>query len=428
MNTIYTFFRNLLWRWNGVYPEAKKRCMASSSFYGAHRMKIQKSHYLDIVYAIGLLNFALTHQEFVDPEYVLRDSVTLLQVTRDAAIFIEGKQGMPPAFSITTYSFATVGQIVVGEYIIVMPLSALLRLSEKLSDIGPDTVFLHNTARCGGTLVSNMLEHTGRVIAWNEPRVVDNVLRHANHTWNRKTSQSVLRATIKMLTKPYCGFEEAPSAYVIKLCAIYGSCWRLLRKAAPGATNLFLYRNLNAAALSTGRILPMVPICFPIYLASLSKNPHALAFVLYMLGCSGAGYADMPARYDYLLEWGYRTVLSNCKAFMDMRRNGLRIPALRYEDLISEPDTMVPALLKAVGIPESLTSRAMEALQLDSQTKAPFSQQAMADKKKRSVDFTELDSDFLEHMTQECEEAGVPGPYDWVEDFRLPGTIEPPSK
>ena len=399
-----------------------------AGFYGAHRMNIQKSHILDIVYAIGLRNFVLTHQEFVDPEYVLRDSVTLLQVTRDTAIFIEGKQGMPPAFSVMAYSFATVGQIAAGEYIIVMPLSALLRLSEKLPDIGPNTIFLYNTARCGGTLVVNMLEHTGRAIAWNEPRVLDSVLSHANHTWNRITSQSVLQASIKMLTKPYSGSEESPSAYVIKLCATYGCYWRLLQKAAPGATSLFLYRNLNAAALSCRCVMPMVPICFPIYLASLSHHPHALAFILHAFGGPGAGYADMPARYDYLLEWGYRTVLMNCKAFMDMRRNGLHIPALRYEDLISEPDTMVPVLLKAVGLPENLTSRAMETLAQDSQTKAPFSQQAMAEKKKRAVDFMELDPDFLEDMRQECEEAGVPGPYDWVEDFRLPGTIEPQSK
>ncbi len=107
--------------------------------------------------------------------------------------------------------------------------------------------------------MTNILEHTGRVVAWNEPRVLDNIFRQANHAWNRKTSKLVLQAAIKMLTKPFSGYDNEPLAFVITLCAAYGSQWRMFHDVAPKATKLFLYRDLNAAAESQRCVIVMVP-------------------------------------------------------------------------------------------------------------------------------------------------------------------------
>lgn len=203
-------------------------------------MKIQMKHFIDIVYPVTLRNFLLTHEDFVDPEYVLRDSVTLLQVEKDTVIFIEAKEGMPPAFSLR-YAFATIGQMVTGEYIITMSLSTFLRLAEKLENPGTKAVFIHNIARYGGSLVTNILEHTGRVVAWNEPRMLDFIGKQVNHAWNRKISKQVFRAAVKMLCKPYGGLDLPPLKYAIKVCPIMGSYWRLFHEAVPEATNIFVY-------------------------------------------------------------------------------------------------------------------------------------------------------------------------------------------
>ncbi len=274
--------------------------------------------------------------------------------TTDTAIFIEGKKGMPPAFAMS-YSFATIGQMAIGESIIVMPLSIFLRLSEKMEKLSAKTVFLYNTARCGGTLVTNILEHTGRVVAWNEPRVLDNIFRQANHAWNRKTSKLVLQAAIKMLTKPFSGYDNDPLAYVIKLCAAYGSHWRMFHDVAPEATKLFLYRDLNATAESQKRVITVVPSFNAVLCAaSLTANPHALPGFLSQTMFTGSGWSDMPVRYSNVWEWSYRLSLINLKSYLDMRQNGIHIPAFKYEDLLANPQNTVTVLLKAVGIPQNL--------------------------------------------------------------------------
>ncbi len=385
-------------------------------------MKIRMSHMIDIIYPVTLSNFVLTHQDFVDPDYVLRDSVTLLQVTKDTAIFIEGKKGMPPAFSMS-HSFSTLGQIVTGEYIIVMSLPTFLRLSDKLEDNGSAMVFLHNTARCGGSLMCNILEHTGQIVAWNEPRVLDNICTQINHSWNRIKSKQILKAGLKMLAKPYGGLNVSNVKYVIKVCCIMTPQWALFQEAIPRGTHVFVYRDLNATAQSLCRVMPTMPICMILYIASLTGNPFAVAFLYHYYGFPPREYKDMPARYDYLQEYGYRSVLYSLRAFKEMRKSG--IAAFKYEDLVSHSEQIIGALLAEVGLERNLVSRASKAMDMDSQAKSPFNQQKMKKAKEAEKNLFGLDPEFLEDMQQEFEQAGVPGPYDWNEDFRLPGTVVP---
>ena len=273
--------------------------------------------------------------------------------------------------------------------------------------------------------MTNILEHTGRVVAWNEPRVLDNIFRQANHAWNRKTSKLVLHAAIKMLTKPFSGYDNDPLAYVIKLCAAYVSHWRMFHDVAPEATQLFLYRDINATAESQQRVITVVPSVITVLrAASLTANPYALSFLLSQTMFTGSGWSDMPVRYSNVWEWSYRIMVINIKSYFEMRQNGIHIPAFKYEDLLANPKAVVTALLKAVGIPENLASLAIKAMEQDSQAKVPFSQKAMATKK-TPVDLAKLDSEFLDDMQEEFAEAGVPGPWDWVEGFRLPGTVIP---
>ena len=80
-----------MWHFTGLHSEIKNR-QSDDGFIGAHKINIQMKHMVDILSPITLSNFLLTHEEFIDPEYVFSDKVTLLQVTKDTAIFIEGKK------------------------------------------------------------------------------------------------------------------------------------------------------------------------------------------------------------------------------------------------------------------------------------------------------------------------------------------------
>ncbi len=420
LNIGFTSCRNVIWRLSGLHSAIKNR-EGEDGFIGAHRMKIRMKHIIDVLQSVTLRNFLLTHEEFIDPEYVFSDNVTLLQVTKDTVIFIEAKKGMSPAFSMC-FSFATVGQIATGEYIITMSLQTFFDLSGKLGKFDNKLVFLHNTSRCGGSLVVNILEHTGCVVGWNEPRVLDNVARQLNHTWNRTTSKRVFQATLRMLAKPYSGIDSSVAKYVIKPSVLIAPYWRMLYEAAPRAIHIFIYRDINTAAQSLARVSPAISSCMITYLASLTGNPQAVPFFSHWNGTEGLGYTDMASRYDYLLEMSYRSVRNALLSFREMQKSGVHIPAIKYEDLVSDPESIVAALLKEIGIPAQVMSRALKAMEVDSQSQVPFSQEKMATLVVEAK-LSDLDPEFLEDMQQEFEEVGVPGPYDWDENLRLPGTI-----
>lgn len=107
-----------------------------------------------------------------------------------------------------------------------------------------------------------------------------------------------------------------------------------------------------------------------------------------------------------------------------MRESGLKVTALRYEDLMREPDRVLTELMKALNMPESLASEAKKALKADSQATQPFNQKDMA-KFREFIGERDPNEELLRDELQEIsEEYGVPGPRDWEKELiKLPGTI-----
>ena len=108
-----------------------------------------------------------------------------------------------------------------------------------------------------------------------------------------------------------------------------------------------------------------------------------------------------------------------------MRERGLQVTAVRYEDLVQEPDRILTELLKIANMPESLVPLAKNALKTDSQATQPFNQRE-AGKLKKVLGERDPEEELLRDEMQELyEEAGVPGPRDWEREglITLPGTI-----
>ncbi len=146
-------------------------------------------------------NFIMTHDGFVEPEYVLRNDVSLLHLTKTYALFIQQDPTMAPAFD-SMFDFAPVGQIITGRYVIKLPIESFLKLGEEMECQEEKIVLLHNIGRCGGTLVNSCFGHTRRAVTWCQPRALDNALRLGNFAWDRKTSCGILHCSFKMLAKP----------------------------------------------------------------------------------------------------------------------------------------------------------------------------------------------------------------------------------
>ncbi len=424
VNYLFTIIRNLIWWWNGTIAGAQQRQKYWQSIsQHAHKMKILVPYIIDPFFPVGERNFITTHDGFVEPEYVLRDDITLLQVTKTYALFVQQDPTMAPAFS-SKYNFATAGQVITGRYIIKMPIGSFLKLAEELECQEEKIVLIHNIGRCGGTLLTSCFDHTGRAVAWCEPRVLDNVLRLANYAWDRKTSRRLIRCTFKMLAKPYHGFHDTTLAYVMKVCTFLSGDIEVICNAVPKAKNIFMYRNLNVTAHSGQRAMWLVPSFFVFYLSKWVFNPQSVPFFFHIIGTRAKGIENISYRYDLFLEFAYRIQISSFECFNRMRKCGIPVTALRYEDFTTGSGRILAELMKITGMPECLATKAKEALKTDSQGTQVLNQKEMAKFRKQIGDRDPKEELLRDEMQEIAKEAGVPGPRDWEkESIILPGTI-----
>ena len=424
VNWLFTSIRNLIWWWNGTSADIWQRQKNwQSTKQHAHKMKILLPYIVDPVLPVYERNFLMTHDGFVQAGYMLRDDISLLQITKTHALFVQQDPSMAPAFS-HKYNFATAGQVITARYLIKMPIESFLELAEELECEEEKIVLIHNIGRCGGTLLTSCFDHTERAVSWCEPRALDNVMRLANYAWDRETSRRLIRCTLKMLAKPYHGFNGTTLGYAMKVCTFLNGDNEVICNAVPKAKHVFMYRDLNKAAHSGQRTLWLVPSFFVFYLSNWVFNPQSVPFFFHIMGTRAKGIDDISYRYDLFLEFLYRLQIISFTAFNRMREAGLTVTALRYEDLMKEPDRVLSELMKAVNMPETLVSKAKEALKKDSQGTTVVNQKDMAKFKKEFGERDPNEELLRDEMQKVSDALGVPGPRDWEKEvITLPGTI-----
>jgi len=74
------------------------------------------------------------------------------------------------------------------------------------------------------------------------------------------------------------------------------------------------------------------------------------------------------------IDLGMLTWVATCREYINLRRSGFSIDALRYEDLIEDKRNSTLAILEYCGLPLSLVDLALKGLEVDSQRNSPISQ------------------------------------------------------
>ena len=81
----------------------------------------------------------------------------------------------------------------------------------------------------------------------------------------------------------------------------------------------------------------------------------------------GADGSDFCVRLDNDLTMGVFLFAVTTSIYLDMRRRGFDVSALRYEDLVERPLDMCRVLMEFCGLPVSLAELAVKAFDVDSQ-------------------------------------------------------------
>ena len=148
----------------------------------------------------------------------------------------------------------------------------------------------------------------------------------------------------------------------------------MFRDLFPSSKCLFLYRDAVSSARSFHRLSMIIPTA---RLAALIGrfSSHVTARVLDSTGRVGSDYR---VRLDNELTFGVFNYALTTSVYLDVRRRGVDVSALRYEDLVARPLDACRVLMEFCGLPVSLAERAVTAFDVDSQRNSILARSVLA--------------------------------------------------
>ncbi|KAK2139520.1 hypothetical protein LSH36_1738g00023 [Paralvinella palmiformis] len=125
-----------------------------------------------------------------------------------------------------------------------------------MEEEGSKILFLHNQARCGGTLVTVLFRETSRCVCINEPTYISTISNNIffKYTWNGATARRLFRNTICMMRKPYSALRETVDVYHLKRIFLDILIIEMVKEIFPEAIQFFIYRDPIEIAKSMRRI------------------------------------------------------------------------------------------------------------------------------------------------------------------------------
>ena len=167
-----------------------------------------------------------------------------------------------------------------------------------------------------------------------------------------------------------CAYISGASFRVCIACEFFFTfadmivCVHVYRDLFPSGRYLFMYRDIVTVAKSLYRVsianLPSGRLL--ILLGYLSG--HATKMIIDAMGLDGS---DFRVRLDNDLTYGVLMCAVTTSSYLDQRRRGFDVSALRYEDLVARPLDMCRVILEFCHLPVSLAEKAVKAFDSDSQ-------------------------------------------------------------
>jgi len=162
--------------------------------------------------------------------------------------------------------------------------------------------------------------------------------------------------------RPYSHKRQAFTVAVFRLAnETADEICRMCRDLFPSSKCFFLYRDVVATAKSVRRMSFLYPALHIINLFGSSSDQMTKVIAEWL------GGSVFCVRLDNDLILGALFYAISTSRYLDMRRRGFDISALRYEDLVARPLDMCRLILEFCHLPVSLAELAVKALDVDSQ-------------------------------------------------------------
>ena len=374
---IFCFVQQQIW-WPISGTNKELKTMANRNDHGEPTAQV-----LDIIYryklepALGgdVTDFILFHRHFTTLDIIKQDNVTLYAIDQDKATFVETDEKVTPWKS-QHGSFFTEAQYNHARRVIIVYKKSFDFLSSQLSfsTRNLQLVLISNVTRCGGSLLTQVFDHTNYCVTFNEPNVIDTI----SAAWLTSTSPEVDKLAVyavNFLCKPV----QKPSkvlAYVIKARPNPGTAKNFHRLFGQSCKQMLMYRSLLDIAPSLSKLKYKTPFLRLVMTMSESsiftKTSDAISRKL-----TSNGYVPhFNVKHPYSV--GIRLWFTAILEYLELRKINVDIVAVRYEDLIGDKEGSVRAIFRHCEIPEEYVFSSLKAFEKDAQEMSPISRRALS--------------------------------------------------
>ena len=311
-------------------------------------------------------------------EILVNDMISLWTVTRTHAVFVLCSENI---HNTKKHPFTFTAQYQCAKQLIFISHETLHRLA---SEVHPKStlIVIHNTARCGSTLICQMFNQLPRTRVYSEPWsfVVSQGL-HLSNTASAKLTESMVKMYLK---------SDDIRRVVIKMCQLSVTTVPIIKSLFPGAQLIFNTRHPVKSIESFERTLRFVPNSL-----TAEKADFWFCHLPFLQGMTETERQYFLKRRQlgniYSLTLGYALSL---RVFLENKK--LYCYSVLYEDLVECPRDQARKILTCVGIEEGFVDKALKAFKNDSQNGA-FRTVPVADR------FNNVDWDTSDRLQEEVQ-------------------------
>jgi hypothetical protein len=292
-----------------------------------------------------------------------------------------------------------------------MSYKSFLKLADMMRQPDRQLILIHSVGRCGSTLLSTVFNNLPDVLSLSEPEAFTEIVKRREPDGsNEKEMAHLMDAVIQVQCRPTN--QIAPKMYAIKFRSFSTVMIDLLHRVAPQSKHIFLYRNAEDRARSNARAFKTVEAeNEAMDAANLRVRSKFVPLI--------SQYADRATSGTLSkVEFSMLAWLSGMQKYVELHEAGIPMCAVRYEDMIAEPEQIVRILFEYCDLPTTPERIALgvKAFERDAQQGS-----SLARKNLKQDEQNQLTEEHLQEIHQLLAEHTTIQ----TADFIVPGTIQP---
>ena len=249
-----TYVLDLFFGISLIHGSRKERKNANKSDLAAHVVNVHYMASMGIGMNYDLSCFFLTHDKYEDLDFIANNAnVTFFAVDKTKAVFVVTDPSVD-VYCTKSFPFTAFGQQLVAKKLVIIDHATLHRLAERLGDPAVPVSIVNMTARCGSTLLTQMISKVPKTRAMGEPYPMVHIHKlYQTGDMLRSEYERMMRSVMRVQCKvePSAGVERI----FIKMVCYNAAQFGMLHKLFPEFALFFNTRQLTQSFLSLKKVI-----------------------------------------------------------------------------------------------------------------------------------------------------------------------------